>query len=207
MRATLFLLALCAGGCHRGAPSSPASAPASSTTELDGMGKAMLDPTRLDIMRIDALVARLHLAPEALVADLGAGPGAFSHALARAVPRGKVIALDLKPAYLARIEADARAAGAHNIETRLIGPDASGLGAGEVDLVFLCQVDHYLRDREAYLRALAPALRPGGRIVVVNYLRERDTIEAIAARLGWREVDRWEPVMGFFARAYAPEPR
>jgi tRNA A58 N-methylase Trm61 len=199
------------GGCRRGTPAarptSTRAQPTSSAGQLDGMGKAMLDPTRVDLMQPDALVARLHLAPEAVVADLGAGPGAFSHAFARALPRGKLIATDIKLTYLSRIEADARAAGTGNIETRRVAPDVSGLHEGEVDLVFLCQVDHYLRDREAYLRALVPALRPGGRVVIVNYLRERGTIEAIAARLGWREVDRWEPAMGFFARAYAAERR
>ena len=207
MRVAIALAAVAAlgGGCHRAAtPSAPGAAPDLAARRLDGMGRAMLDPTRVDIMQPDALVARMHLAPDAVVADVGAGPGAFSHALARAVPRGKVIATDIKAEYLERIEADARAHGETNVETRLVAPDGNGLGTAEVDVAFLCQVDHYLRDRPAYLRALGPALRPGGRVVIVNYLRARDAIDALAPTLGWREVDRWEPVMGFFARAYSP---
>jgi hypothetical protein len=36
----------------------------------------------------------------------------------------------------------------------------------------------------------------------VNYLKFRDTIDQLAPMLGWREVDRWEPIQGFFARVY-----
>jgi precorrin-6B methylase 2 len=170
---------------------------------LDGTGRAMLSDMRRDIMQPTALVARLHLPLDAVVADLGAGPGAFTHDLARAVPRGKVIAIDIDRAYLARIERDARARGEGNVETRLTTTEDSGLGPDEADLVFLCQVDHYLRDRPAYLRALGGRLRMGGRVVIVNSLREGDAIDRIASQLGWRELDRWEPAAGFFARAFA----
>jgi len=200
----MVLLLLTSACSRRHAPAAPRSAAADlgHTATLDGMGSSMLAPVRLEIMRPEALVARLALAPTAIVADIGAGPGAFTHALARAVPRGKVIATDVRSPYLERVERDARDRGERNIETRIVTPESSGLLPGEVDLAFLCQVDHYLRDRPAYLRALTATLRPGGRVVIVNYLKERDVIDALAKDLHWEEVDRWEPAMGFFGRIY-----
>ena len=202
MRASLVMLVLIAA-CNR--PSaSPASPPAPcALPALDGTGQAMLSPVRIDVMQPETLVARVGVAPDAVVADIGAGPGAFTHLFARAAKQGKVIATDLKDDYLARIELDARARGETNIEVRRVEPEETGLAAGEVDVAFLCQVDHYLRDRRAYLGKLALSLKPNGRIVIVNYLRERDAIDKLAAELHFREVDRWEPVAGFFARSYS----
>lgn len=182
----------------------PVAKPATADPTLDGMGRMMLSPVRVDVMQPAAIVQHLGLRADSIVADVGAGPGAFTHLLARAVPRGRVIATDVSGPYLAHIEGEARAQGEHHVEARLVAPDATGLADHEVDVVFLCQVDHYLRDRRTYLAALARALRPEGRIVIVNYLRERDAIEAVMRELGWTEVDRWQPVEGFFARAYRP---
>lgn len=163
----------------------------------------MLDPTRLDVMQPQAVVARLDLAVDAVVADVGAGPGAFTHLLARTVPRGRVIATDIDPRALGRLEEDARAAQEANIEPRLVTSEETGLRDGEVDLAFLCQVDHYLRDRSAYLAQLARAIRPGGRIVLLNYLKHRAVLEGTAAALGWRLLSSWEPAQGFYANVYA----
>jgi SAM-dependent methyltransferase len=164
----------------------------------------MLDPARLAILRPDAIVARLALAHDAVVADVGAGPGAFTRALAEAVPRGRVIATDVDATALLRVAADAAARGERNVDTRVVGREAHGLGSREGDLAFLCQVGHYQRDSSAYLSALEAARRPGGRGANVNNHREREGNERTAAALGWRELDRWTPAEGFFGRVYAP---
>ena len=65
--------------------------------DLDAVGKQMLDPLREQTLHPTELVARLKLRSDAVVADVGAGPGFLTVPLARAVPRGSVIAPDLLP--------------------------------------------------------------------------------------------------------------
>ncbi|RDJ92989.1 methyltransferase domain-containing protein, partial [Lacticaseibacillus rhamnosus] len=61
--------------------------------------------------------------------------------------------------------------GSSQLARRPATAEDSGLLPGSVDLVLLCQVDHYLRDRAAYLLRLRTTLRPHGRIALLNYAR------------------------------------
>jgi SAM-dependent methyltransferase len=153
---------------------------------------------RIVALRPPELVRRLALAPDAVVADLGAGPGFLTLELARAVPRGRVIATDLRADYLAYVAA--RAADAHlaNVETRVVAADAPGLAKATIDLALLCQVDHGLADRAAYFRRVAEALRPGGRVALVNYARYRAPDLEAARAAGLRVLDEWAPSKPFF---------
>ncbi len=177
---------------------------ASRSPTLDGPGRAMLDPSRREALPPAALIERLGLRPDSVVADVGAGPGFFTLELASAVPHGHVLATDIRPDYLAVLEARAHAAHARNVRTLLVRPDTSGLEPGSFDLIWLCQVDHYLRDRTAYLAELGAALRPQGRIAVVNYLRFREANRAAARSASLEEVDAWNPSPSFFLLVLRP---
>ena len=87
-----------------------------------------------------------------------------------AAPRGRVIATDVRGDYLAVLSRRAAGAGRRNIVTRRVSRDDPGLAPRSVDLVVLCQVDHLLDDRARYLAALERALRPNGRIVLINLI-------------------------------------
>jgi ubiquinone/menaquinone biosynthesis C-methylase UbiE len=178
--------------------------PAWAEPALDGMGRQMLDPLREQILHPAELVSRLSLRPDARVADVGAGPGFLTLTLARAVPRGTVLATDIRADYLAVAAERAAAAGLRNVRTRVVPPDRPALDARSIDVAILCQVDHYLADRAVYLTALVPALKPGGRIVIVNYAEHRDAVLAAARRAGLRVVDEWQPSVGFFVVALRP---
>lgn len=175
--------------------------------ELDAQGRAMLDPAREARLRPAVLVEHLGLRPDAVVADIGAGPGLLTLPLARAVPQGRVIATDINPVYLRVLERRAQAAGLRQVETRRVTPDASGLDPGSVDLALLCQVDHVLRDRVGYLRQLVRALRPGGRIVIIHHTAHRPGAEALARAAGLTVVDAWAPSDDFFLLALEPAPK
>jgi SAM-dependent methyltransferase len=161
---------------------------------LDGQGRAMLDPLREKILQPEQLIARLHVSENAVIADVGAGPGFFSPHLSRAVPRGRVIATDVRADYLAHLEA------LHlpNVVTRVVAPDDPSLAARSIDLALLCQVDQYLGDRAVYFSKLVASLRKGGRIVLVNYVEHRAADLAAAAKLNLKLLDQWEPSAGFF---------
>jgi tRNA A58 N-methylase Trm61 len=159
---------------------------------LHGAARAdagLLSPARQRALDPPALVARLGLRANDIVADIGAGPGFFTLPLARAVPRGRVIATDIRTDFLDATARRAAAAGLRNVDTRLVARDRPGLAPRSIDLAFLCQVDAFLPDRVAYFRALRAALRPHGRIAVVNFLRDHDAVRRALRAAGLRSVD------------------
>jgi ubiquinone/menaquinone biosynthesis C-methylase UbiE len=152
---------------------------------LDAPGVRMLLPTRERALQADALVDGLKLTGTEKVADVGAGPGFFTLKLARHLPKGKVVATDLDTQALAVLERRAKAADLANVEARKVSADDPGLEKGSLDLVFMCQVDHYLADREGYFRKLASVLKPNGRLVIANYERYRESVRLAAEAAGF----------------------
>jgi ubiquinone/menaquinone biosynthesis C-methylase UbiE len=169
---------------------------------LDGQGRGMLQPIREEALRRDDLIRRLKLQPDAVIADVGAGPGFFTLPFAQTVARGRVLALDVRNDYLEVLRERASAARLSNIETRLVEAAHPGLAPGSIDLAFLCQVDHYLSDRAAYFVDLVRALKPDGRLVVVNFDKYRDADLAAARAAGLRLVDEWRPNPPFFVLVF-----
>ncbi len=116
------------------------------------------------------VVEALALRPGDRVADIGAGGGYFTFRFAEAVGRdGKVFAIDVDPDMTRNISAEAAKRGLANIEAILAKPDSPGLAAESVDMIFLANTYHHLSNRTEYFRAVLPALRAGGRIVVVEF--------------------------------------
>jgi ubiquinone/menaquinone biosynthesis C-methylase UbiE len=184
-----------------------ASAPAADAhAGLDAQGQALLAPARAEELSPAALVARLQLDRRAIVADVGAGPGFLTPALAAAVPAGKVIATDVNASYLAVAARRAASRGLRNVETRVVPPDDPGLAARSIDFAVLVQVDDYLPDRAAYLRKLRAALRPRGRVAVVNFPIFRAALLAAASASGLVVVDEWQPSGRYFGVLLAEPP-
>jgi ubiquinone/menaquinone biosynthesis C-methylase UbiE len=129
-------------------------------------------PSREIARRHEEIVAALQLPSGAAVADIGAGTGLLSLDLARAVgPTGKVFAVDIVPAFLAEVRGRAQRAGLTNVRTVLANERSADLPAASIDLAFLCDVYHHLEYPHTYLASLARALRPGGRLVVIDFKR------------------------------------
>jgi len=108
------------------------------------------------------------------VADVGAGTGYFSVRLARAVPRGEVIATDLEPDMVRFVSERARREQLPNLRTVLTTQAASGLAPSSVDRILVVHVWHHLAERTEYARRLALALRPGGRLFIVDFRPSAD---------------------------------
>ena len=117
----------------------------------------------------ELVVERLQLAADAWVADLGCGPGVFSLAFARACPQGVVLAVDIEPRQLDRLGEHLRAEELDNVVPVLAAPDDPHLPPGRIDLIFIGDTYHHLEDRVAYMRALRRALRPDGRLALLEY--------------------------------------
>ena len=151
--------------------------------------------------RPEQVISALSIADGAQIADIGAGRGYFTGKLADAAgPRGHVVATD--------IDADALAAIPHHprVEVRRVAPDDPGLEAGAYDLLFLARVDQYLPDRVRYFRALRPALRPGGRLAVLNKLSYRRAASDAAAAAGFRVTGGTDALPGQYLLIFEVAP-
>lgn len=128
-------------------------------------------PEREAWQRPDALVESLALASDATIADLGAGTGYFALRFATAAPEGRVYAVDIEAAMVEWLGQRAREAGRDNLVA--IHGEASDPKLPEpVDLVFMCNVFHHLADPRAYFEHVAASLRPGARVVIVDFRKQ-----------------------------------
>lgn len=111
----------------------------------------------------------LGLRPGMTVADVGAGSGEFTTGLARAVgSTGRVYATEIEQRHLAAIDLRMQAAGHRNVITVLGTLRDAGLAEGCCDRILLRLVYHHFSEPAPMRDSLLRALRPGGRIAVVD---------------------------------------
>lgn len=129
-------------------------------------------PDRAAWQKPEQIMDALKIADGAKVADIGAGGGFFTVRLANRVgPNGRVYAQDVQPQMIEAIRRRVLREGFQNVETVLGTETDPRLPEGSLDAVLF--VDSYQEvpqeNRVAFLRALARALKPGGRLGIVNY--------------------------------------
>jgi ubiquinone/menaquinone biosynthesis C-methylase UbiE len=120
----------------------------------------------------DEIAATLGLEPGMAVADVGSGTGLYLELLASGVGEsGKVYALDIAPAFVALLEKRVRHEGWEQVEVRLCTERSVELPPESLDVAFVCDTYHHFEYPRSTLWSLARALRPGGRLVVVDFER------------------------------------
>ena len=103
--------------------------------------------------------------------DYGCGPGCFVIPAARIVGiRGKVYALDCFPRQLKIVEDKARKAGLTNIET-ILSDNRTGLSDESIDVVWVCDAFHEVKQRRAVLEELHRVLRRDGVLAIYDGMR------------------------------------
>jgi SAM-dependent methyltransferase len=124
--------------------------------------------------RTDLLMKALDLKPGMVVADIGAGTGYISRRIAPAVASsGKVLAVDVQPEMIRMLQALAQQEQLTNIQALLGAEDDVKLAPDSVDLAIMVDVYHELAYPYEVLASIVRALKPGGRVVFVEY-REED---------------------------------
>ncbi len=118
------------------------------------------------------IVAALGLKPGMAVADVGAGTGLFTRLFADAVgPEGRVYAVDIAQPFLDHIAKEAKERGQEQVRTIRGTQDSTNLPEGSVDAVFLADTYHHLEKPADVLASIHRALKPGGRLFVVEFDR------------------------------------
>jgi SAM-dependent methyltransferase len=134
-----------------------------------------------------------------VVVEPGCGMGFFTIDLVQMVgPSGRVVAVDLQERMLAGLRRRARRAGLDGrIETRLARPDTLGITdlAGQVDLVLAFYMAHEVPDQARFFAQLHEALKPSGRMLIVEpgfHVTEAElrACIAVAEGAGFRLVSR-----------------
>ena len=115
------------------------------------------------------------ITPGMSVADLGAGEGYYTSRLAQRVgKRGRVLAEDIDRASNERLAARVMRDGIGNVSITLGTPDDPRLPPASFDRILLVHMYHEVSEPYAFLWRLRPALRKGGRVIVVDVDRPTD---------------------------------
>jgi SAM-dependent methyltransferase len=123
------------------------------------------------------LLQELRLEPGMDVADVGAGTGYYARRMAPLVgPEGKVYAVDVQPEMVAMLREAAARPGLGNIVPVQAGVDDPKLAPGSIDIALMVDVYHELEYPHEVLTRLVQALKPGGRLVFVEYRAEDDSV-------------------------------
>lgn len=127
-------------------------------------------PDRDRWQRPDRIMDALGIADASRVADIGAGSGWFTIRLARRVgPQGVVYAEDVQPEMLNAISRRVQREGLANVRPVLgRGPDPR-LPPGSLDAVLIVDAYHEIEDRVALLANIAQALKPQGKVGVIDF--------------------------------------
>ena len=129
-------------------------------------------PEREEEEQPQKLLELMALKATDVVADIGAGTGYFSFRIARRVPQGKVLAVDIQQEMLDLLKKRAASLGVKNVEPLLGKVDDPNLPESAVDAVLLVDAYHEFDHPREMMQGIVRGLKPTGRVVLVEYRGE-----------------------------------
>lgn len=121
-------------------------------------------------------IALLELAPDAVLADIGAGSGYYSFRIARLLPKGKVVAVDIQPEMLDFLKVEAAKLGVTNVQPHLGAIDDVKLPPASLDAALMVDAYHEFDHPVEMLASLHAALKSKGRIYLLEYRAEDENV-------------------------------
>jgi SAM-dependent methyltransferase len=135
--------------------------------------KKLDDPSRDAWQKPQTVIDAMEIQPGMTVADIGAGTGYFELRLSRAVGEsGTVLALDIEPDMVRYMVERAAREHLSNVRPMLVSMDDPKLPTRGVDRILIVDTWHHIANREAYAAKLRDALRPGGKVFIVDFTRD-----------------------------------
>ncbi len=139
----------------------------------DGVAKTLDNPNRDKSQKPEEIIAALEVQPGMTVADIGTGTGYMLPFLSRAVGAGgKVFGEDIQNDFLDRARAKIGDDKLSNTQIYLGTETDPRLPAGSVDIELVLDVYHHFDYPDKMLANLARALKPGGRLVIVDFYKK-----------------------------------
>ncbi|HTS51077.1 MAG TPA: class I SAM-dependent methyltransferase [Bryobacteraceae bacterium] len=145
---------------------------------MSAAGSDWLDrPEREEEEHPDQALQAIGIRRGMVVADVGAGSGVMTFKMAKLVgPSGKVYAVDIQPQMLEILQTRAQRDKVTNVQTVLDTVSDPKLPAGAIDLILLVDVYHEFSQPQAMLDHMREALKPNGRLVLLEYRKEDPTV-------------------------------
>jgi len=158
--------------------------------------KVFDDPERDRWQKPHEVIMALRLAPDAKVADIGAGTGYFAARLAHMTPNGRIYAVDLEPNMVNYLAERAKREGLVNLVAVQAKADSAALPE-RVDRVLLVDTYHHIGDRIVYFKRLRDSLKPGGEVAIIDFTAESPIGPAKSARISARKVAEEMTLAGY----------
>jgi SAM-dependent methyltransferase len=137
------------------------------------LGASWLErPEREREERTDLLLKALNLKPTDVVADIGAGTGFFTFLMAPEIPHGKVLAVDIQPEMIQYLNEGKSKRKITNVQPVLGTESDPKLATNSIDLAILIDAYHEFSYPREMINHIVESLKPGGRIVLVEYRAE-----------------------------------
>ena len=126
--------------------------------------------------RVADMLLMLDARPGSVIADVGAGDGMFTIPIARAVgPNGRAVAVDISESALVKLREQAARHNVANVETILGAANDPHLTPGQFDAALIHNAYHEMTEHEAMLHHIFDALKPGGRLLIVEPMHDSST--------------------------------
>ncbi|MBX2818044.1 MAG: class I SAM-dependent methyltransferase [Rhodothermaceae bacterium] len=133
-------------------------------------------PTRATEELPDRVIQALELEPTDVIADIGAGTGYFAFRISPSVPGGKVFAVDIQQEMIDVINQRINDEGTENIEPVLGTIEDPNLPAESVDVAIIILSYHEFSHPKEMMEKIVESLKPGGRLLLVEYRGEDSTL-------------------------------
>ncbi len=122
-------------------------------------------------------ISKMPLTANSVVADIGAGTGYYTFRIAKKVPQGKVFAVEVQDEFVTYLNRTKKENGQQNVQVVKGTETSPNLPDASVDLAFMVDVYHELLYPHEVLQALRKALKPGGKLLLLEYRAEDPAIE------------------------------
>jgi ubiquinone/menaquinone biosynthesis C-methylase UbiE len=122
-------------------------------------------------------IAKLPITAVSIVADIGAGTGYYTFPIAAKVPRGKVYAVEIQQSAIAYLQQRSKQLNLNNVIVVKGGEKSPNLPDNAIDLAIMVDVYHELSYPHEMLQAIRRSLKPGGKLLLLEYRGEDPAVE------------------------------
>jgi ubiquinone/menaquinone biosynthesis C-methylase UbiE len=154
--------------------------------------------TRQKEENTDLAISKLPLSQSSVVADIGAGTGYYTFRISPKVPRGKVYAVEIQDDAIKYLREKAKKLKQNNVIVVKGGEQSPNLPANSIDLAIMVDVYHELLYPHEMLQAIRHSLKPGGRLLLLEYRAEDPKVEIKALhKTSVAQINKEMPYNGF----------
>jgi len=136
--------------------------------DADAWAARFEDPSREAWQKPSEVLAALAVPADAKIADIGSATGYFPVRFAKVVPQGHVYGMDVESSMVEYLNKRAERESLSNLSSLQAEYDDAKIPE-PVDLIIIVDTYHHIEQRPAYFTKLAPSLKKGGRLAIIDF--------------------------------------